>query len=148
MQFSSKLALSTHILLAIIEFDGKEKTTSEFLAGSVNANPVIVRNMLLKLQEAGFIRTKAGVGGSEIAMDPRRITLKDVLMAVEKDTEFFKFHDNPNPDCPVGRNIHELLDKRLTDARNAMLKELSKTTLASLAKDMKILIKEQEAELG
>ena len=66
MQFSSKLAVSTHILLAIMEFDGKEKTTSDFLAGSVNANPVIIRNMLLKLKEAGIIRTKAGVGGSEM----------------------------------------------------------------------------------
>ncbi|MBQ6414872.1 MAG: Rrf2 family transcriptional regulator [Butyrivibrio sp.] len=146
MQFSSKLAVSTHILLAIIEFDGKEKTTSEFLAGSVNANPVIVRNMLLKLQSAGFIRTKAGVGGSEMAMDPKNITLKDVLLAVENDTEFFKFHENPNPNCPVGRNVHALLDDKLADAKNAMLESLSKTTLADLAKDMKILIKEQEAD--
>ena len=145
MQFSSKLAVSTHILLAIIEFDGKEKTTSEFLAGSVNANPVIVRNMLLKLQSAGFIRTKAGVGGSEMAMNPEDISLKDVLLAVEKDTELFKFHENPNPNCPVGRNVHALLDDKLADAKDAMLEDLSKTTLADLAKDMKILIKEQEA---
>ena len=146
MQFSSKLAVSTHILLAIIEFDGKAKTTSTFLAGSVNANPVIVRNMLLMLQEAGFIKTKPGVGGSEMAMDPKDITLKDVLLAVEKDTEFFKFHENPNPNCPVGRNVHQLLDDKLADAKNAMLESLSKTTLADLAKDMKILIKEQEAD--
>ena len=145
MQFSSKLAVSTHILLAIIEFDGKAKTTSTFLAGSVNANPVIVRNMLLMLQEAGFIKTKPGVGGSEMAMEPKDITLKDVLLAVEKDTEFFKFHENPNPNCPVGRNVHQLLDDKLADAKNAMLESLSKTTLADLAKDMKILIKEQEA---
>ena len=145
MQFSSKLAVSTHILLAIIEFDGKAKTTSTFLAGSVNANPVIVRNMLLMLQEAGFIKTKPGVGGSEMAMDPKDITLKDVLLAVEKDTEFFKFHENPNPNCPVGRNVHQLLDDKLADAKNAMLESLSKTTLADLAKDMKILIKEQGA---
>ena len=145
MQFSSKLAVSTHILLAIIEFDGKAKTTSTFLAGSVNANPVIVRNMLLMLQEAGFIKTKPGVGGSEMAMDPKDITLKDVLLAVEKDTEFFKFHENPNPNCPVGRNVHALLDDKLADAKDAMLEELSKTTLSDLAKDMKILIKEQEA---
>ena len=145
MQFSSKLAVSTHILLAIIEFDGKAKTTSTFLAGSVNANPVIVRNMLLMLQEAGFIKTKPGVGGSEMAMDPKDITLKDVLLAVEKDTEFFKFHENPNPNCPVGRNVHQLLDDKLADAKDAMLESLSKTTLADLAKDMKILIKEQEA---
>lgn len=145
MQFSSKLAVSTHILLAIMEFDGKEKTTSDFLAGSVNANPVIIRNMLLKLKEAGIIRTKAGVGGSEMAMEPGDITLKDVLMAVEKDTDFFKFHDNPNPSCPVGRNVHALLDNKFEEARDAMLEELSKTTLADLKNDMNKLIKEQEA---
>ena len=145
MQFSSKLALSTHILLAIIEFDGKAKTTSSFLAGSVNVNPVIVRNILLKLQEAGFIKTKAGVGGSEMAMDPKDITLKDILMAVEKDIEIFKFHDNPNPKCPVGRVVHTLLDDRLEWAKNAMLEDLSKTTLEDLKKEMQLLITEQGA---
>ena len=80
-----------------------------------------------------------------MALDPKNITLKDVLLAVEKDTEFFKFHENPNPKCPVGRNVHQLLDDKLADAKNAMLESLSKTTLADLAKDMKILIKEQEA---
>ncbi len=145
MQFSSKLAIGTHILLAIAEFDGKEKTTSEFLAGSVNVNPVIIRNMLVKLKEAGFIKTKAGVGGSELAKDPKEITLKDVLFAVEKDTELFKFHENPNPQCPVGRNVHTLLDIKLDDAKNAMLEELDRTTLADLKMQMETLMKEQEA---
>lgn len=146
MQFSSKLAVSSHILLAIMEFDGKVKTTSEFLAGSVNVNPVIVRNMLLKLKEAGIIRTKAGVGGSELAKDAKDITLKDVLLAVEKDMEIFKFHENPNQKCIVGRNVHALLDKRLNKAQKAMVDELDKTTLKDLKNEMDIMIKEQERE--
>lgn len=66
MQFSSKLAIATHILLVIAEFSDKEKITSEFISSSTNVNPVIIRNMLLKLQDAKIIQTKAGVGGSEL----------------------------------------------------------------------------------
>ena len=53
MQFSSRLPIAVHILLAIVEFEGKEKTTSTFLAGSVNVNPVIIRNTLGQLKAAG-----------------------------------------------------------------------------------------------
>ncbi|MBO6134469.1 MAG: Rrf2 family transcriptional regulator, partial [Lachnospiraceae bacterium] len=34
MQFSSKLAIATHILLVIAEFSEKEKVTSDVIAGS------------------------------------------------------------------------------------------------------------------
>ena len=63
MQFSSRLPVAVHILLAIVEFEGKEKTTSTFLAGSVNVNPVIIRNTLGQLKTAGLVTVKAGEGG-------------------------------------------------------------------------------------
>ncbi|MBR7075069.1 MAG: Rrf2 family transcriptional regulator, partial [Oscillospiraceae bacterium] len=40
MQFSSRLPIAVHVLLCIHTFDGAEKLTSDFLAGSVNVNPV------------------------------------------------------------------------------------------------------------
>lgn len=144
MQFSSKLTIATHVLLAIEQFDGQYKTTSEFLASSVNVNPVIIRNMLGALQKAGFIETKAGVGGSVLAKNPREITLKGILLAVEKDTDLFRFHENPNPNCPVGRNIHGLLIEKLDRAREAMLADLDRTTLADLYEELQEKIRLQE----
>lgn len=45
MQFSSRLTIAAHIMLCIAAFEKKEKLTSNFLAGSINVNPVIIRNV-------------------------------------------------------------------------------------------------------
>ena len=59
MQFSSRLPIAVHVLLCIHTFDGAEKLTSDFLAGSVNVNPVIIRNTLGKLKAAGLVTVDA-----------------------------------------------------------------------------------------
>ncbi len=49
--------------------------------------------------------------------------------------DLFHFHENPNTDCPVGKNIHYILDDKLLRVQNAMEKELASITLADLKKD-------------
>ena len=136
MQFSSRLPVAVHILLAIVEFEGKEKTTSTFLAGSVNVNPVIIRNTLGQLTTAGLVTVKAGEGGASLAKDPKDITLMDVFNAVEKEEMLFHFHENPNPECPVGKNVHAVLDRRLFSIQEAMQKQMGSITLQDLIDDM------------
>lgn len=140
MQFSSRLPIAVHILLAIVEFEGREKTTSVFLAGSVNVNPVIIRNTLGQLKAAGIITVKAGEGGSALAKEPKDITLMDVFDAVEKDEELFHFHENPNPECPVGKNVHAVLDNKLFAIQEAMQKQMKAITLQDLIDDMSGLL--------
>lgn len=136
MQYSSRLPVAVHILLAIVEFEGKEKTTSTFLAGSVNVNPVIIRNTLGQLKTAGLVTVKAGEGGASLAKDPKDITLMDVFNAVEKEELLFHFHENPNPECPVGKNVHAVLDRRLFSIQEAMQKQMRSITLQDLIDDM------------
>lgn len=136
MQFSSRLPIAVHILLAIVEFEGKEKTTSTFLAGSVNVNPVIIRNTLGQLKAAGLVTVKAGEGGASLAKEPKDITLMDVFEAVEKEEALFHFHENPNPECPVGKNVHTVLDNKLFAIQEAMRKKMDSITLQDLIDDM------------
>lgn len=136
MQFSSRLPIAVHILLAIVEFYGKEKTTSTFLAGSVNVNPVIIRNTLGQLKAAGIVTVKAGEGGASLAKEPKDITLMDVFDAVEKKETLFHFHDNPNPECPVGKNVHAVLDNKLLAIQEAMREKMESITLQDLLEDM------------
>lgn len=136
MQFSSRLPVAVHILLAIVEFEGKEKTTSTFLAGSVNVNPVIIRNTLGQLKTAGLVTVKAGEGGASLAKDPKDITLMDIFNAVEKKEALFHFHENPNPECPVGKNVHAVLDCRLTAIQETMQRQMKSITLQDLINDM------------
>jgi DNA-binding IscR family transcriptional regulator len=57
--------------------------------------------------------------------------------SVDEEEGLFHFHEQPNPDCPVGRNIHRVLDKRLIDAQRAMEEKLRQTTLADIVEDTK-----------
>lgn len=137
MQFSSKLTMATHLLLAIQYFDSKEKTTSEFLARSIGTSPVVVRRLLSKLQEKELIVVETGVGGAHIRKNTKDITLLDIYNAVEKkEKSVFHFHENPNTRCPVGRNMHAVLDETLEDVTKVFEKELKKTTLNDLEKKL------------
>ena len=64
MQYSSRFTIATHILLAIYAFSGQQKVTSEFLAGSVKTNPVIIRKILGMLQKGALVEVRPGTGGA------------------------------------------------------------------------------------
>lgn len=137
MKITSRFTVAVHILLAINYFSKTKKTTSEFIASSVNVNPVVVRRALISLKAAGLVDVKAGSGGAEIIKDLKDVTLFDVYRAVDcVEGEMFHFHENPNPACPVGKNIHAVLDGKLLAAQNAFEEELKKTTLYSLSEDL------------
>ena len=145
VQFSTRLPVAVHILLCLAVFDGEQKTTSTFLAGSVGVNPVIVRNTLGQLKTAGLVRVEAGVGGASLAKGPKDVTLLDVFRAVEEDEALFRFHDNPNPECPVGRNVHEVLDGKLRAVDEVMKRQLASVTLQDLIDATQGKIREQAA---
>ncbi|MBQ7516510.1 MAG: Rrf2 family transcriptional regulator [Schwartzia sp.] len=137
MQFSFRMPVAVHILLCVASFQDELKVTSNFLAGSVNVHPVIIRKTMGQLKAAGLVDVAAGVGGARLSRSPEEITLLDVFHAVEEEEDLFHFHENPNPACPVGRNIHALLDNRLQTIRGHMMKDLEAITLQSLLDDLK-----------
>ena len=137
MKITSRFTVAVHTLLVIYNFSATTKVTSDFIAASVQVNPVVIRRTLLSLKAAGMVDVKAGSGGASIVKDLRGITLFDVYKAVDSmDGDMFHFHENPNPACPVGRNIHAVLDAHLADAQAAMENELKKVTLLDLTKDL------------
>lgn len=141
MQISSRFTIAVHTLLCIEHFCKDYKVTSNFIASSVNVNPVIIRKILGKLKEAGFVNVEAGVGGAFLAKEPSEITLLDIFDAVEcADENFFGFHQNPNPKCPVGANIHNVLDKELYEIQAVFENRLRQTTLKNIIDDMENLI--------
>lgn len=143
MQFSSRLPVAVHVLLAIHEFGGQAKATSTFLAESVNVNPVVIRNVLGQLKAAGLVAIKAGTGGASLVKELREITLLDVFEAVEKDEALFNFQEHPNPECPVGKNIHAVLDRRLFAIQTVMKQQMRSVTLQNLIDDLHALTGER-----
>lgn len=137
MKIASRFTVAVHTLLVIHTFGKEQKTTSDFISASVQVNPVIIRRTLLSLKAAGMIEVKAGSGGATIVRDLKDITLYDVYRAVDSvEGDIFHFHENPNPACPVGKNIHAVLDTHLADAQAAMENELKKVTLFDLTREL------------
>ncbi len=142
MQITSKFTVAIHTLLAIHIFEKEYKTTSEFLASSVNVNPVVIRRTLQSLKASGLVEVKAGSGGARITKDLKDITLYDVYIAMDcLEGGLFHFHENPNPECPVGKNIHSVLDIHLFQAQASMENELKKVTLDDLSSNLNSLLK-------
>ncbi len=145
MQITSKFTAAVHILACIDIFDGQMRVTSDFLSGSTGVNAVIVRNVLGQLRNAGIVETRQGSGGAHLAKALDEITLYDIYKAVDcvDDEGLFHFHENPNADCPVGRNIHKAMDGRLEAAQSALENELKSTTLAQVVADTRKIINEE-----
>lgn len=123
-----------------------KKMTSDFMAGSIGTNPVIVRKILQQLKAEGLVEVSRGTGGVTITRPLNEITFLDIYRAVEctPDEELFHFHENPNSLCPVGRNIHHVLDDKLARVQSAMEKELAAITLADVKKDTDMWIAKEE----
>ena len=146
MQISSRFTIAIHMLTCIETFKEDYKVTSDFLASSINVNPVVIRRILSQLRDAGIIEVKRGTGGASVLKPLGEITFLDVYRAVEciGENTLFHFHENPNQKCPVGKNIHNILDDRLRQVQDAMERELQTITLADMMKDLDRYLGKQE----
>ena len=138
MQISSRFTLAIHIFACVDIFKNDYKVTSDFISKSTNVNPVIIRKILLQLRNAGLIEVARGTGGTTITRPLSEITFLDIYRAVEcvEDNTLFHFHENTNEKCPVGRNIHNVLDDKLQRVQTAMERELQSITLEDVKKDL------------
>lgn len=137
MQITSRFTVAVHAMLCITHFSGEMKVTSAFIASSVSTNPVVIRRILGQLKDAGLIRVEAGVGGAFLTRDAEDITLLDIFRAVEcVDGDLFHFHENPCDKCPVGHNIHNVLDGTLLGIQQTLEQQLARTTMQELEDKM------------
>jgi Rrf2 family protein len=121
-------------MMTIFALKPGEALTSEFIACSVNTNPVVIRRLLGSLREAGIVDSKSGArGGWSLLMDPSRITLLDILRAVEPQSELFALHrSEPNPECPCGQHIVSVLSEVYDKVQDGMTRQLESITIACI----------------
>jgi DNA-binding IscR family transcriptional regulator len=128
MRIATRFSIAVHIL-SILGSDLTAEPTSEFMAGSIGVNPVVVRNVTGMLRRAGLVESSQGKAGAFLAKPLASITLLDVYRAVEADTELFAMHRNPHPQCPVGHGIQGALETEFSEAQRAMEHRLAATTM-------------------
>ena len=146
MQITSRFTIAIHALAFIKLFQDEQRVTSNVLASSIQANPVIIRTVLSELKDAGIIDARQGSGGSRLAKPIEDISFYDIYKAVDtiSETGLFHFHEHPHPDCIVGGNIHAAVDDKIQKVQDAMESELKSITMADVMNDLEKEIKKRE----
>jgi Rrf2 family protein len=128
---NSSFSISVHILTLLAEAKG-QLLSSDYLAGSININPVLVRKELINLREHGLVASKEGKnGGSYLNKAADDIYLSNVYEAVKRSSLLGQSKNTPNPACPIGRQISTHLNNLYNDAEKALVNQLKTVTLQS-----------------
>jgi DNA-binding IscR family transcriptional regulator len=129
---NSRFAVAVHIL-TLLEKSGGKPVTSERMAGSINTNASLVRRMLGTLAASGLTTSQMGTGGGALLARPAStISLADVYRAVQAGELFGLPNEQPNPMCPVGRNIQAALSTHFASGEWALEQQLSLSTIADV----------------
>ena len=126
---SGKFAITIHILTLLTKFPN-DYLSSEFIAGSINLNPVLVRKEIANLKTHHIVESKEGKnGGTRLAVNPSNITLKEIFEMTFETINLGYAKNAPNPDCPVGKKINQNLSLLYTDINQKISFQLENITL-------------------
>ena len=127
---NSQYAVAVH-LLALID-SSAEPVSSEYVAGSVGVNSVVVRHVTGLLRRGGLLTTRRGVAGAQLTRPASEISLLEIYRAVNAPQSVLKLHPNPNPACPVGAGIQGVLDVVFGQAQAALEARLAQIRLSDI----------------
>ncbi|MDQ1095013.1 MULTISPECIES: Rrf2 family transcriptional regulator [Chryseobacterium] len=134
---NTRFATAIHIM-TLLSASPQDWLTSEWIAGSININPVIVRKELSVLRNAGLIISRQGKeGGSQLARKAGSITISEIYAAVKNTEVLGKKNLNPNPVCAVGRNINNHLNVLFTETDKLVSEFLGNKTLQEFTDQFK-----------
>lgn len=136
MAANSQFAVAIHVL-TILAKAGDERVKSDFIAGSVNTNPVVIRRLLSNLQEAELVVSQVGAaGGTMLAKQPKDIRLSEVYKSLPCGEVFALHPREPNQDCPVGRNMAAFLCSLQKEIDKSIEEKLRQYTLRDVLENI------------
>ena len=132
MAANSQFSMAVHVLMMLAR-SREENLKSEYLAKSVNTNPVVIRRLLGQLANASLVVSQTGAnGGTRLSRCPSEINLSEVYKAVSCGEVFALHGKSPNQDCPVGRNIEAVLCNLQKEIDRSVGEKLSQFTLQNV----------------
>lgn len=137
MSISTRFAVAIHIL-SVLELNKSGTSTSEYIAESVNTNPVVIRRLTGMLNKAGLVEVRPGVAGAKLKGSAAEISLLDIYRAVDvvQENSLFAVHEHPNVQCPVGKNVQDAIVPVFHLAQNAMERVLQEVTLQDIVRSI------------
>ncbi len=80
-----------------------------------------------------MVATIAGsTGGAILRQNPANISLADVYGLVKEDSPFGMHANDPNPNCPVGGKIQNVLVDVYAEIDQQMIKSLATTSIQNI----------------
>lgn len=127
----TKFTVAIHILIMLATSD--KELNSDDLAKSVGTNASYIRKVMALLKDHQIISSQRGKSGIQLLVKPEDITLLDIYEIVEgEEPHIFKIHQNPNPTCPIGRNIKQAVFPFLNDAETQLRQSLASDKLSDV----------------
>lgn len=127
---SGKFAITLHILTLMTKYP-EDFLSSEFLASSMNINPVLVRKEVANLKKHALVECREGKnGGSRLAVAAKNLTLEDIFKITFESVNLGYCKNDPNPKCPVGQKINQNLASLYNDINKGISKKLSQISLS------------------
>lgn len=131
---NTRFSTALHILTLLVD-SGDSWVNSDWIAGSININAAMVRKELSTLQDAGFVIGRKGKeGGSMLNRPSGEISLADIYVAVKNTEVLGKKNLSTNPNCPVGKQINQELEKLYSETDQLVISSLKGMTLENFAK--------------
>lgn len=128
---NTRFATIIHILTLLATRPG-EWMNSDWIASSINTNPVIVRKELGILQEHGWVTSRKGKdGGFILNISSDKITLAELYTVVKNSDVLGKKNLNPSSKCPIGKDINKNLETLFTETDELVFASLQTKTLKS-----------------
>jgi len=128
---NGRFQIAVHIMTLLCTA-GDEMLSSDYIASSVNVNPVLIRKELSNLIKHGLVVSKEGKSGGYLLARPASdITIAEVYQTVQAAPVLGKARNVPNPNCPVGKQINKHLNLLNNEIGKTIIKKLGKQTVAA-----------------
>ena len=106
---NTRLSMAIHILSMVATAEDPMSLTSEWMAGSINTNAVVVRRLVSALKQAGLVAAVQTNRGLRLCKNARDISFWEVAQAVDPEHELFAIHAHSNVQCDIGCQIETVL---------------------------------------
>lgn len=134
MKTNNRLSATIHALVNLAK--RREPTPTDVLAASLEVNPVVLRQTLGGLRDAGLVRGDRANSVWSLARDAASISVGDIYVALGEPSLFVLRNRSDNPACLVERSVDEALAGAFDDAQRRLVERLGGVSLASLSDDV------------
>ncbi|MER6993188.1 Rrf2 family transcriptional regulator [Saccharopolyspora hirsuta] len=133
-------ALKLMLMLAIADEHDSTALSSAQLAGKLDANPSLVRKLLVPLVDAGLVVCAKGrAGGARLGRPADDITLAEIYRCAVGDKPLWNCSPHGEQVCLVTEHASEYFAKLTAEAEEAVLASLGDRTLADSVRELRSL---------